>query len=164
MAFVIPAIPYIFAAVSAVGAIQQGKTVSNSAKADSDAQNYNAAVNKQKAEQIVQVGVAKEDQLRREARFEAGTRRAAIAESGLGLSGSNADVDRQSEVLAELDALNIRYESTTQALGYRQDAALNTWQSQNSLRRSKDARRASYIGAATGALSAYSNAGGTFGK
>ena len=164
MAFVIPAIPYILAAVSVVGAVQQGKTASNAAKADSDAQNYNAAINRQKAEQTTQVGIAREDQLRREARFEAGTRRAAIAESGLGLSGSNADVDRQSEVLAELDALNIRYESTTQAAGYRQDATLNTWQSQNSLKRGKDARRASYIGAATGALSAYSSAGGTFGK
>ena len=164
MAFVIPAIPYILAAVSVVGAVQQGKAVSTAAKADSDAQNYNAAINRQKAEQITQVGISKEDQLRRDSRLEAGTRRAAMAESGLGLGGSNADVDRQSEVLAELDALNIRYDSTTQAIGYRQDAALNTFQSQNSLKRGRDARRNSYIGAATGALSAYSNAGGTFGK
>lgn len=71
---------------------------------------FSAASARRKAE-IVRSGYGQlEEQQRRQARLEAGKRRAAIAQSGTGFDGSNADVERQSQIFAELDALNIRYQ------------------------------------------------------
>lgn len=48
--------------------------------------------------------------LRREARQTLGEQRAAVSESGTGEGGSNALLMAQDSALAELDALNLRYE------------------------------------------------------
>lgn len=95
------------------GAIGQYQQYQAAAKANQ----YNALVAKQRAEIVAGTYNQKEEQQRRSARLEEGKRNAAIAQSGAGLGGSNADVERQSEILAELDALNIRYEGNLERTG-----------------------------------------------
>lgn len=53
-----------------------------------------------------------EEQQRREARQLLGAGRAAVAQSGIAMTGSAADIMKQSATNAELDALNIRYAGT----------------------------------------------------
>jgi len=50
-----------------------------------------------------------EEALRRESRIKIGRQAAASAESGIGLTGSAGLLLEQSDILSELDALNIRY-------------------------------------------------------
>lgn len=79
-------------------------------RAEIDAARFSEAVYRRRAE-TVQLGYGqREEQFRRQSRIEAGKRRAAIAQSGTGFDGSNFDIDRQSQIFAELDALNIRYQ------------------------------------------------------
>lgn len=71
---------------------------------------FSALAARRRAE-VAQTGYGlREEQLRRESRLALGKQRAAMAQSGVGLDGSNADVERQSQIFAELDALNIRYQ------------------------------------------------------
>lgn len=138
----------------AVGsAVVGGISASNQAKAASQADAYNALVAKQKADAARGTANAREDQQRREARFMAGQRRAAIAESGTGLGGSNADIDRQSEIMAELDALNIRYEGATQSTGLLNQSALDAASSRNNAKRAKTAMGMGVLNGATTLLS-----------
>jgi hypothetical protein len=113
--------------LSAVGAHQQGQQQKAQYAAYAQANEYNAAVNRQKAETSYQVANQREEQQRRNAAMFIGKQRAFAAQSGLGLGGSNADLERQSEVLAELDALNIRYEGAMQARGLLQEADMQDY-------------------------------------
>lgn len=58
-----------------------------------------------------------EEQQRREARSLLGKQRAAFAQAGLGSGGTSALLLDQSDVLAELDALNIRYGGQARSRG-----------------------------------------------
>jgi hypothetical protein len=57
-----------------------------------------------------------EEQQRRESRQLLGAGRAAIAQSGIAMTGSAADIMKQSATNAELDALNIRYAGTLERM------------------------------------------------
>lgn len=114
------------AVVGVVSAVQKGKQEEQQYKAQQQVAEYNARATQQRADtirtvttqKIGQVNAAygeREAQQRRDATLQAGRRRAAIAQSGTGLGGSNMDVDNQSHVLAEMDALNIRYEGALTA-------------------------------------------------
>jgi hypothetical protein len=144
------ALPYIAMAMSAIA---QGNATSAQYKAQAQADMYNAAINRQRAETTNAVTVQRETQQRRESRIKAGERLTAMAQSGTGLGGSNADVFRQSEVLAELDALNIRYEGELESKGLLNQANLNEWQSRTNLASAKRARMGGYVGAAASLLS-----------
>lgn len=121
-------------AVSVIGTLAD-------AKATADAAEYNATVARQQADNASAVAGQKEEAQRRAARIFQGQQRAAIAESGAGLGGSNADIERQSEIFQELDALNIRYEGTLQRKGLLDQASLYDIQAENAM-------TAGYIGAA----------------
>lgn len=95
-----------------------------SAKSEADAAKYNAKVATQQAGQVASAANQQEEAQRRKARIFQGEQRAAISESGTGLGGSNLDIERQSEVMQELDALNIRYEGNVQRTGLLNQAAL----------------------------------------
>lgn len=147
------AIPsWVGTAVAVGSAVIGGVNASRQAKAASQADTYNALVTKQKADAARSTANAREDQQRREARFMAGQRRAAIAQSGTGLGGSNADIDRQSEIMAELDALNIRYEGATQSTGLLNQSALDTASARNNNKRAKSAMGMGIINGATALL------------
>jgi hypothetical protein len=90
--------------------------------AQAEAEQYNAALALQRAEQTGKAYGQREDQVRREARSAAGARRAAAAQSGLGTTGSMADVERQSQVAAELDALNVRYQGQLESRALTEEA------------------------------------------
>lgn len=119
------------------------------------ASEYNAAVNRQRAEVSRAISGQREEQVRRSSREALGRQAAASAESGLGLGGSNADLERQSAVMAELDALNIRYEGELEAHGYLSEAALEDYNARINRSYGRNARVAGFIGAGGTALAGY---------
>lgn len=158
MAFVIPlfaaigggsALAGAAVAVSAVSTIAGGVAQSRQLKAQSQADQYNALVGRQKADATSAAANQQEEQQRRVARLASGERRAAIAESGAGLGGSNADVDRQSEIMAELDSLNIRYSGQLQSGGLMNQSNLDSASSRANKGAAKSAKTMGYLGAAT---------------
>lgn len=117
MAFMVAALPWISAAIGAVGAIQQSRQASATA-------NYNARQQEVSANVARRQAAAREEMQRKEARKFLGRQRAAIAESGTGFGGTNQDIAVQSALDAELDALNIRYQGELEARGLNEQANL----------------------------------------
>lgn len=141
------------AVLQVAGKVQESKAQQSAYKAQIQAMEYNAAINRQRAETARSAWNQREEQQRRAARVFMGKQRAAIAESGLGLGGSNADIERQSEVLAELDALNIRYEGELEASGFLAQSELDTYEAGSLKSQAKQAKKASYLGIASSILS-----------
>jgi len=142
-------IPLALAGLQAVGSIQAGKAE----KASYDAQ---ATAARSKANSVLAAYNQREEAMRRKTRLDAGERRAAMAQTG-GLSGSNVDVDRQSMVLSELDALNVRYGGQLENSDLLTQA--NVFKAQG-----KNAKAAGYANAAGAVLSGVgSYYGGTLG-
>lgn len=154
------------AATQALGTFAEGRSREQQYTAQAKANDYNAAVLQQRADNAASVGNAREESVRRTNRMEAGRRAAAIGQSGLGSGGSNADVNAQSATLAELDALNIRYEGQLEAHSLRAQASLEGWQGDVNRAFRSTARRGTYIATAGSLLSGASRAyaGGVGGK
>lgn len=106
---------------------------------------FNAATMEAEARIARAQGGAREEQQRRRAREFLGTQRAAAGQAGVGLGGSIADVLGDSAAEAELDALNIRYESNLQALGMENQAAITRWQGKELKRQARAKAVASII-------------------
>lgn len=139
--------------MSAIGALNQGQQQSSQYQHAADIARYNEAVGRSRAQSALDVGNQKEEMQRRQARLVIGQQRAASAQSGFGFSGSALDVERQSQVMAELDALNIRYGAQLEAQGFKSQADLDASQADVYDRSSSNARKGSYLGAAAAALS-----------
>jgi hypothetical protein len=71
---------------------------------------YGAQLARENSKLVGDQAAARELSLRRESGQALGEQRAAVAESGTGLGGSNGLLMAQDAALAELDALNTRYE------------------------------------------------------
>lgn len=122
---------------------------------------FNAATMEAEARIARQQGAAREEAQRRRAREFLGTQRAAAGQAGVGLGGSIGDVLEQSATEAELDALNIRYESNLQALGMENQAAITRWQGKEA----KRAARARAVATVISGAAQYGQGGGfNFGK
>lgn len=147
----------VAAAVQAVSSIQAGKAQAAQYESAARAQEYNAAVSRQRAEATQAVTGQREQAQRREAMLVMGKQRAAAAQAGFGLGGSAADVERQSQVMAELDALNIRYEGALEAKGLLDQASLDTFQAGASRSAGSAAKTAGYLGAAGSLLTGTGN-------
>jgi hypothetical protein len=165
------------AAISAVGALNKADAESEQYEANAKASEYNAAVNRQRAEtkrqfaavRAGQIGATtnlSEEQQRVSSRMTAGTRQAAIAQSGTGDDGSNADIDRQAQVFAEMDALNIRYSGVLQqhdviaqaemdAYDLESGARLDDYGASNARYSADSAESAGFLGAAGALLGGY---------
>lgn len=152
---------YAAAAVTAVSAYQSGQNQKEQMKASQFAAEYNAAVDKQNADLSRSVYAQREEQFRRQSRVLAGKRGAASAQSGLGEGGSNADLQNQDETLAELDALNIRYEGELSARGSTIASTLSAYDATNASRSARFANSSSYLNAAGSILS---NASAYYGR
>lgn len=155
----------LYAAIAAValkviGTMSQAQNEASQAKAASAANQYNAAVLRQKADMTTAAFNQREEQQRRTAREAEGKRMASIAEAGLGFGGSQADFERQSEVRAELDALNIRYEGQTETRGLLAQATLQDYEATINRKNASKIRQQGYLAAASQALSSYANFGG----
>lgn len=135
------------AGVKATGTMYRGEAESAQFEASAKANEYNAMVKRARAETVMQAYGLREEQLRRSARIQAGSRRAAISQSGTGTGGSNADLDRQSEVFAELDAMNIRYQGELEHDALIQDAAGDDYNAAMNRRSGEYAEQSAMIGA-----------------
>jgi len=145
------------AVMGAIGSIQKGQQQDAQYRANAQANEYNAAVMRQRSETSLSVANQREEQQRRNAAFTMGKMRAGIAESGLGTGGSNADLERQSSVMAELDSLNIRYEGMLESKGMLDQANLEDSYALSNRRNASAAKRAGYMGAAGSLLAGYGN-------
>lgn len=156
----------VAAVVGGVSAYRQGQAQQMQFEAAKQSDEFNAAIARQQAEQTYQAAGAKEDQQRRTNRVLEGKRAAAVAESGLGTGGSNADYERQQDVLSEMDALNIRYEGSLEATGLSNRAGADDWQGSWAGINRDYARTSTYVGTAGAVLSSVSSAygRGTAGK
>lgn len=112
---------WLFLIQGALGAMSEnkkGRDLKTQMEAAAQGDEYNAAVARARKEQL-RVGYNLQEQdLLREQHFEEGSRRAAMAQSKVGVDqGSNAEVEKQSEVLQYLDVLRLRYKSGLEQWG-----------------------------------------------
>ncbi|CAB4122032.1 hypothetical protein UFOVP16_43 [uncultured Caudovirales phage] len=143
-------------AVSAVGAIAAGNAQAASAKSAANAAQYNATIAEQNAQTALQASSANEDAQRRKSAVEMGRLRASLAENGVGFdSGSGMDLVTQSDMNAELDALNIRYGGQQQARAYRSQSALDTASAEQARLNASAASTGGYLSAGASALTGY---------
>jgi hypothetical protein len=107
-----------FAAAASVlsTGMQAGQMYSQGVNAK-NANEYNAKVAEQEKKVELDQAGREEEALRRQNSQLLSRQRAAIAESGAGSGGSNGMLADQSSVLAELDALNVRYGGAMRGTG-----------------------------------------------
>ena len=156
-------IAYLIAASTAVstyGIIKQGEAAAAQAKSAAQANEYNATVQRNNAEAAQATAARKEEQQRSQFGQLQGTARAAVAQSGAGLGGSNLDVLKQNALQNELDALTIRYEGQTQARGLIAQSQLETQQAAANRAAGSAARTGAYISAGANLLQGGANAYG----
>lgn len=135
MAAAFPAMMMAGAAMSAVGAIQQGQ-------AQAQAANYNANLAERNARVVAQQTTAEVGLQRQEAARTQGSLIAGYAASGVTMEGSPSDVLRASITQAKLDEHTLIYKGDLQAMGLRETATLNRFQGQT-------AENQSYLNAAS---------------
>jgi hypothetical protein len=140
-------------AMTAVGTIQQGQAAAAQGRAQQQAQQYNAIVKQQNAALARQQAGAREEQQRRQTRQVLGQQRAALAQAGIGMGGSALDIEEQSAVRAELDALSIAYEGDLQASGLLAAAQQDIYMGEVAKARGDNERTASYVSAGASILS-----------
>jgi hypothetical protein len=145
-------------AMQAVGAIQQGKSAQAQARANATAANYNANLRTMEAGIARQNAGRREEQQRRAARQILGKQRAAIAQSGTLMTGSNIDITEQSEFNAELDALNIRYEGDLRSYGLLAQAEQDRYAARSYEAAGKNAMTGAYLSAGASLLSGAASA------
>lgn len=146
------AIPFITMAVSALSAVGQAQTQKQAADV--------AALNADRDRQIAEANAditsaqanAREEDVRREARQKLGASRAAIAQSGTGLLGSNSDIYSQQARDAEMDALNVRYSGNLERTGLLNQAAAAETNAKTYKAAGKAAMRTGYVKAGTALL------------
>ncbi len=139
--------------MAAAGAMQQAQTQAYNAKAQANALDYQATVDRNNAEAATQASNAREEQQRRGFRQLEGQARAGIAQSGTGFEGSNADILKQNAVLSELDALTIRYEGENKAKGLMAQSQLDQYNAQTSRENAGRYMTAGYLNAGSQLLS-----------
>lgn len=150
------AIPFVLAAVAAVGALKSAQAQSQQADAAANAATYNALADNNRATVALQQGNAQEESQRRQAAIALGNQNAAMAQTGTDLaSGSALDLYKQSATSAELDALNIRYGSQLQAQGLQSQSTLDAMQATQQQRNAQTAMSNGYLNAGAAALSTY---------
>lgn len=119
---------------------------------DARAAEFNAGLYIQNAARTRLEAGLNEEASRRASRRVLGEQRAMLIESGGSITGSAADVIRQSSIDAELDALSIRYEGDQAARSLEMDAIFARHDAAISRASAKGARRAALIGAGASAI------------
>lgn len=117
----------------------------------------NAAVARQNAQSAFNVGIGKEEAVRRNSAQQLGAQTAAASESGfVSSSGSMLNAQVQSAGNAELDALQTRYQGLLQGQSYQDQAASDDYEAKVASSNAGNALTGGIIGAGTAALSSYS--------
>jgi hypothetical protein len=115
-------------AISAYGQYQAGKE-------NAKLLNTNAAAAELQAEDAMRRGFLESSRHLSSVRRLQGTQRAAYAGSGVdAFSGSASEVQEESRLLGELDAMTIRNNAAREAFGYRHQASIDRYNSQRSSR------------------------------
>lgn len=143
----------VSAAVTAVGAIQQGEAQAQSQRAQAQANEYNATVARNNATIASDQANAKEEAQRRHFAALQGQAVAGVAQSGTGFDGSNMDVLKQNAINNELDALTIRYEGQNQAKGLIAQSQLDTYNAGVNRMNADNAQTSGYLNAGANILS-----------
>lgn len=115
-----PAIPLILSGIGTAATV--GATLAQ-AQGQKKIANYNAQLDELSAKAAFDQAGRDEETQRRESAAFLGKQQAAFAEAGLGSEGSAGLLMNQSAVLAELDALNIRYGGRLRGTGLLSQAA-----------------------------------------
>lgn len=150
MTKIIPILTVVSTVISAVGAISQGQAQAASYQTQANAAEYNAKIEEDNAKQAKLEASIEEEAFRRRYRQTRGTQIAAIAQAGIGFEGTGGDLIEQSDINAELDALNIRYEGEMRARQNLQQATLERYQASGARSNAKASKTAGYMtGAAT---------------
>jgi len=142
---------WVAAGVAALGAIQAGQAQKQAAKANAQAFEYNAALDRAHAVQASSMASVKEDDQRRQARSIIGSQLAESASAGAGL---NSDLLRQSIFNVESDAGAIRYEGQLKAAGLNDQATIGAFSAQTERKKGQSAQTAGYLNAAGSLLNA----------
>ena len=140
-------------AMSALGAMQQADAAKQQAQAQQQAADYNAKVKEMQAGIERQQANVREEQQRRKARQVLGRQRTALAQSGTGMGGTALDLEEQSAVLAELDALTIRYEGELRSKGLLESAELDKYEGKAAIVAGNNAAKGYYLSAGASLLS-----------
>ena len=152
-------------AFNALGAIGESRAMSAHYESSAEAAKHNANVQNMNAQRENQEGAARELAQRRAAAQRTGSLAASLSQSGL-YGGTSVGVLDQSLMNAELDALNTRYNASSRANAYRQDAINSLYEGKNYEMYAKGARNSAWGGLLSsvlgGATMAYG--GGLFGK
>lgn len=148
MAVAIPFIMIAGAAISAYGAIQQGK-------AQKAASQYNAALAERNALVSTQQANAEAERIRVAASRVQGAMVARMGASGLTIDGSAIDALGDSAAQAQLDIETVKYRGKLEAMGYHSNAELDRM-------RGKTAQEQSYYRAASEILTGVGQAGATY--
>lgn len=143
--------------MSGIGAVAGAANQKAGYESQSRAAEYNATVSKQNQDAARAHAAVKEDQVRRKAALVLGEQRAAIAQSGLGASGSMLDIYDESEINAEMDALNVRYEGEMTARGYGNQVNLENYQASSAKSNAGRAMTGGYLGLAGSLLGGIGN-------
>ncbi len=144
-------------ALSAVSNLVSGISSSKQQSAQSQLAKNNAEVARENAQNAFNVGIQREEQVRRNSAQQLGAQSAAAAESGfVSNSGSMLSTQVQSAGQAELDALQTRYQGILQGQAYEDQASNLESQAKVLASNSTDSLINGVIGAGTSALMGYS--------
>lgn len=150
------------AAMSAVGAIQQGNAAAASAKADAQMAHYNEVQSRQQAAAELRAAAAEEVAQRRIARRQIAAQAAMSGSTGLELAGSSMLSLENSATAAEMDALNIRYAGGERARAAVAGANLAGYERQVANQNARTARTAGLIGGGAALLGGLGSTVGTY--
>ncbi|HEX9449753.1 MAG TPA: hypothetical protein VF920_17325 [Dongiaceae bacterium] len=152
------------AAVSAVGAIQQGQAQSQQAKYNAAVAHNNQIIAQQNAQDALDRGAAEEQQQRKKTQMLIGQQRSSLAAQGADLSsGSALDLVGDIAGTGELDALTIRHNAALEARQYQVQGVNFQAEGQLQKMQGRAAKTASYFDATSSLLSSASSVAGKFG-
>lgn len=138
MSFVPLILSVVGAVASGIGTIMQGQ-------AQSEAMKYNAQVQEIAARTAINQSAAKAQEIERKNRVRTSQMVAGAAGSGFSLTGSVGDAIDYAGDLGTLDALTEVYNGQVEAVGHRNQAALDRFSAKNAM-------RAGLIGGVTGII------------
>lgn len=163
MGFVVPAMMIASAAVSAYGAVQQGKAASDMANYRAQVARNNTILAEQNAGWAEAQGAAEESANAMKIRSGIGRLKAGMAASGVRVDeGSSADVLDSAEALGELDTLTIRSNTARKVYGYKVGAQSEESSAKLLGTAGENAETAGGISALSSALSSASSVGAKY--
>lgn len=155
---VIPVLQWVGAGLAVVGGVQQARAAKAAGEAQAEADEANAKIGRQQADQARQIGNLEEERQMRRVRAAVATQRATQAANGLDVnSGTALDLQAETAGFGAADALNTRSNAIRQAWGFEVGAV-------NDLNSASAARAAGRNSATGTMLTTASNAFTSFGS